>query len=413
MAKAKKKTAKRKTKLPKKAKMKRIKKQVKMPKKILKKAKAPVKKIKKAKPVPKIRKIPTPAPVLSTPPQPKILLAPQQPPPSLPAPKAPERQTKITAAVALSPLQIPPAKPATEAVPKIPAPPAPPQISQLPVAPMAPPPRPAPQLQSVNPLQPAPGQLNPALELLPEWTDRERMRRVMAEETLSFFSIANGAPEYNEALRLLKKQAKRGSPGYFLVCAKDGSGKVVGALEGHLAESGNMRLLVIEGAAIRHDNAWNLHILMHGAALALNKPTHVLCFTDSGISDQDSAGKLILLGRGLGMWAVPLAQPGLFFMRRVGKDYDPMTTGSELVQVFNAAKVCGLNLDKTIAEFSAKGAVALVMLPNSPDRREHLHELKEMVSALGLPADKLDALLEILRERYVLERMDITPAALL
>ncbi len=113
------------------------------------------------------------------------------------------------------------------------------------------------------------------------------------------------------------------------------------------------------------------------------------------------------------MSAMPLKTSHLIFVRRMHKELNPLSSGAEIAGMLEKLKVFGeLELEGHIEEFRKKDAVALVPLPTSPDSREHLHELKDVVNALGLPAGQLDAVMASLRADYVSGRKDITPEAL-
>jgi hypothetical protein len=255
--------------------------------------------------------------------------------------------------------------------------------------------------------------MNPALDLLPEWEDRLRLRRVIFEDGLSFSNIDKSSPEFTEASQLLAmagKEARPDAPGYFIVCVKGRSGSVTGALDGH-ALAGN--IVVINRSCVKDDRKRELHILLCAAALTGRRPACVVFSTAFHELSEDMAGMLILLGRGFGMSALPPGDPrSLLLLRRVGKELDPLSNGQEVAGILRAVAAFVDSTLYSAAAFERKGTVALIPLPTSPDTREHLHELRDFVSLAGLPPDHIDSVMEKLRVDYVLARKDISPAAL-
>ncbi len=272
--------------------------------------------------------------------------------------------------------------------------------------PPAKPEQPRPQTGGIHPL-------TPALELLPDWEDRLRLRRVIFEDGLQFFMMGKGTSEFEEAYLLLNqthKLAHADLNDYFLICAKDRSGKVIAALDGHALSDD---LLVIGRSFSGPSKKREMHVLLYAAALSGRSPSSVVCYTKLGDFSADTAGRLVFFGRGLGMSAIPLKTSHLIFVRRMRRELNPLSSGAEIAGLLEKLKVFGeLELEGHIEEFRQKDAVALVPLPTSPDSREHLHELKDVVNALGLPAGQLDAVMASLRADYVSGRKDITPEAL-
>lgn len=267
---------------------------------------------------------------------------------------------------------------------------------------------PKPAEQTAKSVVPEAQTLQPALELLPPWEDREMLRRLVEEKNLSFSSPAPGSADFDAALKFAGS-VRRQAPGQF-ICCRDGNGNLLGAMEFQAPQE---TLLILHSRASEAEK--KLHALLYAAALARAKPKYAVCTLPRGAISEEMAGRLIVLGRGLGMCAMPVAHPSLlFFLRRIGMESDFATTGPELSGVLRSVKsVFDGALNNSIAEMMLKGAVMLVPLPNSPDRREHLHELKELVLALGIPADNFEAVADKLRFSYVYERRDITPAILL
>lgn len=256
-----------------------------------------------------------------------------------------------------------------------------------------------------------PGELAPALDLLPEWVDRSHLHDVVQEDGLSFAQPGTGSADYTEAQAMLSKcrEADASLPGYFVICAK-GGGKLTGAMDACVA--GDI-LVVLRSFAVS-DKKRDIHLLMHSCALGVARPAYVACYIERpDFSDAESAGRMLFIGRGLGMSALPFAhQKMLFFLRRMGKEYDPLSSGEELARVAAALKPLCPEMEAAAVEIASKGVVPLVLMPASPDRLERLRELKDAAIMLDLPADKLDAILESLKIEYVLSRIDITPPAI-
>ena len=255
-------------------------------------------------------------------------------------------------------------------------------------------------------------QLEPALEMLPEWEDRLRLRRVIFEEGYTFFSVARGSPEFVEATIALGKsggKAPAGDAGYFVVCAKDRAGRMAGAMDGHMLEGGSMAL---HRSLVMCEKKREMHILLYAAALCGHQPPYVLFSFTPGRLTVESAALFILFGRGFGFSAIPPLPSGkLILMRRIGKELDPLARGNEIAAALESAKkVLGID-PSVVSSTAAKGAFGLVPLPFSPDSREHLHELRDMVAALKIPAEGMVQVLEKLRSDYVLARLDLTPPA--
>jgi len=319
-----------------------------------------------------------------------------------------EKKPPMVVAPAMPPANVPPAQKAVAAA----APPA--QPVAKPAPPMQPvPPSPPPHIDaSRHDDGPLAVPLTPALDMLPEWEDRLRLRRAIFEEGLAFFSLARGCPEYHEAMIALSKSGKdahEGAQGYFIVCMKDRSGKMVGAMDGHMLENG---VMAIGRSSVKAEKRREMHILLYSAALFGHQPAYILFSTKKIALSVDFASRLILLGRGFGFSALPLQKPDmLYFIRRVKRELDPIATGQELAKALSSAKAL-IGLEKEAEGLEAKGVVPLIPLPASPDSREHLHELRDVVLGLGISAPDLDAILESLREDYVHQRKDMTPELL-
>jgi hypothetical protein len=255
-----------------------------------------------------------------------------------------------------------------------------------------------------------PGALVPAFDLLPEWVDRSHLHGVMQDYGLVFTAPGPGSADYTEAQELLSKcrKSRASMPGYFVVCAKQND-RLIGALDAY--PSGDVLVVLRSFAA--SENKRDVHILMHCCALGMAKPAYVACCIErQDFASAESAGRMILMGRGLGMTALPFThQKMLFFLRRIGREYDPLSSGPELVKVAAAMKPLCPEVAAAASGLASKGVVPLVLMPTSPDRMERLRELRDAAIMLGLQADKLDLIFETLKQQYVHLRIDITPAA--
>ncbi len=260
-------------------------------------------------------------------------------------------------------------------------------------------------------LKAGPGAVLPALDLLPEWVDRSHLHGVLEEGAVSFAIPKPDSLDFREAQRLLSKcrEANTALPGYFLICAKQAD-RVTGAVDGY-AMGG---ILIILRSFTSSDEKRDSHVLLHSCALGLAKPAYVVCCVERpDFTDPESAGKLIFIGRGLGMSAMPFSHARmLFFLRRMGKEYDPLSSGQELAKIAAAMKPLCPEVEAAASEIASKGVVPLVLMPTSPDRMERLRELRDAAIMLDLPAGQLDKIFEMLKLQYVQSRIDITPPAI-
>jgi len=257
--------------------------------------------------------------------------------------------------------------------------------------------------------------------LLPEWEDKERLRKAAQEEGITFLMAGIGTPEYKAAMALLLDEGERPAIAdrRTLICARSSSGEILGALECSVLRDSDSIVLVLERAGIKgYRRKRDLHQMLCAIAFAMHTPTHVVClipkpnFYKAGV---DSAGRLIFLGQALGMSALKLDYSGFLLIRRIGREMDPMISGPELGSILGI--LARQREDKALAELAVsvqgRGPANLIKLPTSPDSREQLHELEELVVDAGLPQDGVSNTLELLKTLYVMARSDITPAFLL
>jgi hypothetical protein len=258
--------------------------------------------------------------------------------------------------------------------------------------------------------------LVPAFELLPSWENPRRLKSVMDDSGLTVLEPLPGSKDQKEALRLLKSK-DAALPGHLIVCVKDRPGALAAAADACVIKQEASTLLVLLHSEVFSGNRRDMHLLLYAAALAAAKPTHVVCRSQNpDISEQDDAGRMIFLGRGMEMSTVPLNHPKmLLFIRCVGKEQEGAMPGPQLARIMNAAN--GVYKDKLLPgladALAKKESVRLVMLPISPDYGEHLQELKDALITLGFPAEGLDDSMAKLESKYVGSRADLTPASLL
>jgi hypothetical protein len=258
---------------------------------------------------------------------------------------------------------------------------------------------------------PTPGkstELKINLDLLPAWEDRLKLRHTIFEDGLKFFTVGKDSRESKQATDLLSECAKKQQgkkPGYFMVCAKDKEGKIVGAMDGHVLRG---KIVSICRSYAKDKKVRDLHILLYAAALTGRDAKHVVFSTAICPVSYELAGKLILLGRGFGMSVLPITHPkSIFFIRRVGNELDPAAPGEELADVLRTLVLLEPSLAQKAGELAAQETVSLIPLPLSPDSREHLHELKEVVDLLHLEGEK--EVFDNLRNDYIIARKDVTP----
>lgn len=281
--------------------------------------------------------------------------------------------------------------------------------------PQEPPPKEPPHIDASGPADgPLAIPLAPALDMLPEWEDRLRLKRVLFEDGLTLYSLGRHCPEFVEATSLLASSGKPSAdnvPGYFIVCLKDRAGRMVGAMDGHMLDN---NVMTLGRSCAKGEKRRELHILLYSAALSGHQPSYIIFSTKKSDLSEDSAALMILLGRGFGFSAIPAQLPdALLLIRRVKHELDPISSGQELSGALGAAKpVFGSAFALAVSEMAKRGIMPLVPLPASPDSREHLHELRDVVSMLGIHAGNMEEIIERLRIDYVLGRKDITPEIL-
>ncbi len=323
-----------------------------------------------------------------------------------PAKKAKVSAPSLPAIQNPQPAPITPFMPPTIPVPK------PVQLQLIP-EPKKPIPVPAPlPVPSAPSIPSKPGPVNPDLSLLPAWEDKSRLNESILEEGFSFALLEDGSPSYNAALAFIneKKRIETGKSAgaQMVVDCHDKKGELVASMLFYCLPD----LVFIAGSRIMcEDRKRELHLLMYAAALTCVRPKNVMYATERKDVSEDMAGRFILLGRGYGMSAIPINHPSaLFFLRRVGREYDFLISGPELAKILENLKAFfGSSLETFIADMDKTIAVALVQLPLSPDAGEHLHEIQDAAAALSIPAEEIGPIIEMLKTDYILYRKDIIP----
>ena len=324
-------------------------------------------------------------------------------------------------------------KPAKRAKISAPTPPAIPRLISVPIQQLLPPPAPmskpvelqmipepkrpvaapAPILAPPAPfIPPKTGAITPDLSLLPAWEGKSRLNESIIEEGFAFALLEDGSPAYKAALAFINEKKKietgKSAGRQMVVDCHDKKGELVASMLFYSLPD----LVFIAGSRIMcEDRKRELHQLMYAAALTCVRPKNVMYATERKDVSEDMAGRFILLGRGYGMGAIPINHPSaLFFLRRVGREYDFLISGPELSKILENLKAFfGSSLDTFIADMGKTIAVALVQLPLSPDAGEHLHEIQDAAVALSIPAEEIGPIIDMLKTDYILHRKDIIP----
>ncbi|MFZ5501037.1 MAG: hypothetical protein ACOY58_03890, partial [Candidatus Micrarchaeota archaeon] len=205
------------------------------------------------------------------------------------------------------------------------------------------------------------------------------------------------------------KDSQDKKPGHFIVFAKDRAGKVVAAMDGHALDK---KVLSICRSSARDRRVRDMHVLLYAAALTGRGASYVVFSTAICPFSYELAGKMVVLGRGFGMSAVPLkAQESMLFIRKKGSELEHSLSGGELADVIRSMVILQPSLAQTAGDFAEEESVHLIPLPLSPDSREHLHELRDAVESMQLSGETKDVF-ETIRNDYVIARKDITPEKL-
>jgi hypothetical protein len=259
-----------------------------------------------------------------------------------------------------------------------------------------------------------PGRIIPDLNLLPAWEDKSRLNEAIAEEGFEFALLEPNSQGYKTALKFISEKKKipgpgKPSTGEMLVDCHDKDGNLAASM---LFYSLPDDITYIAGSRILcQDRKRELHLLIYAAALGCARAKNIVYASEKKDVSEDMAGRFILLGRGYGMSAMPVNHPSmLFFLRRIGREYDFLISGPEISKIMEGLRVFfGSSLDPIIGNMNKTIAAALVQLPLSPDAGEHLHEIQDAAAALSIPAEEIEPMIEVLRTDYIQHRKDIIP----
>ncbi len=248
--------------------------------------------------------------------------------------------------------------------------------------------------------------IQPAFDLLPPWESKSVLSDFFSEEEI-VFGLQNAK---SDASAFLAKSGEvdQSLPGYFLIEAREGK-EIVGAIDAFYMQG----TLVIMRCRATGERKRELHSLLYCAALSVSRDSKTVLFSSPRSAfSEETAGRLIFLGRSAGMQGIPPNHSDtIFFIRRLGKEYDLAADGKELAALLRSVGTI-FKPAAVIDELEKKGAVQLIPLPTSPDSSGRLHELEDVVPALGIEAKEMAGLLEKLKEDYVYDRKDITPESL-
>lgn len=359
--------------------------------------------------------------------------------------------------------------------------------------------------------------VEPAWWALPPWEDANVLRKEAQENGLTFHSFfSHECGDFDEAQRLVSANYKQSPMAedksmrlmldsnsaifngirpenlkayvpdalppsrmrYAVVLVKDRKGMAIGAMDGFLLSSGGRNSVILMHGAASGNGVKRryVHQLAYCALVAamFRSPEkapldHVMLacgyprLDDAGKS-METLGRLLFLGRGLGLSALPmirgrfpwgLCMPFMMCARAVGKEDEPATAGEAMRMAGLFFAVLGLSgivgagrakeeLTLALEELAKRpkdDALPLITLPRSPDLREQVHELSDAVGAVGiLEADcakykddpycleymayvsKLKAsgkmmlglpeAVELLKQEHAIKRVDVTPPSL-
>ncbi len=365
---------------------------------------------------------------------------------------------------------------------------------------------------------PCADKVEPAYWALPPWTGKNSLEKEAEDEGFSFFSFfGHGCRNFDAAVTLISEIYKDGpltehenvrlmldsnktfykglmakdvkgflpdaegkiSFRYGLVLARDREDKPVGATDGLFLEAGGKTAIVILHSCVRatHLKRRYLHQLLYCSLVSallktrekakLDYVLHACEFPrlDSVPRAKETLGRLLFVGRNLGMSALPklrcrqpwkIAMPFLLAARKIGMEDGPFGTVKEILDMagfaFGALALTGpLKADTVKAEFDnsvheLKGMqqterMMFVQLPHSPDSMGQMEELMEAIDILGTLGDRcrdlykdnayaleyrvylekmkengtavaLSDALDGLRKLYAKERKDLTPETL-
>lgn len=248
----------------------------------------------------------------------------------------------------------------------------------------------------------------PDLNKLPPWESRQALKNMIFNRGLKFSCISRASPEFQKVLQLLGTTPMEDVSGHFVVCMKNNSNQIVGAMDGYDFED----VIILGRSFVSTDKKRDFQILLYSAAMTTKDAKYVVCSTKIEKVSVDFIGMLILLGRGFGMYALPpFGSDQLVFVRRVQSE-GPLSTGSEVAHILRALRVLGRSdVRSAVFDFSQRGLVSLIPLPTSLDQKENIYEIKEIAPDIGLSEQSLKTVLSLLTQSAI-SYQDITPETL-
>lgn len=251
-------------------------------------------------------------------------------------------------------------------------------------------------------------EITPDLNKLPPWESRQTLKNLIFNNGLKFFSISRASPDFQNVLRSLGTTPMEDVSGHFVVCMKNNSNKIVGAIDGYEFEN----IIVLGRSFVSTDRKRDFQLLLYSATMTNRNAKYILCSTKVEKVSVDFIGMLFLLGRGFGMYALPpFGSDQLVFIRRMQSE-GPLSTGPEVAHILRALRMFGgSDIRSAVFDFNQKGLVSLIPLPTSLDRKENIYEIKEIAPDLGLSEQSLKTVLSLLTQSAI-SYQDLTPDTL-
>ncbi|MFH1520377.1 MAG: hypothetical protein ABID61_01905 [Candidatus Micrarchaeota archaeon] len=251
-------------------------------------------------------------------------------------------------------------------------------------------------------------EIMPDLNKLPPWESRQTLKNLIFNHRLKFFSISRASSEFQKALQLLGTTPMEDVSGHFVVCIKNSSNQIVGAIDGYEFED----VIVLGRSFVSTEKKRDFQLLLYSAAMTNKDAKYIVCSTKLEKVSVDFMGMLLLLGRGFGMYALPpFGSDQLIFIRRMQSE-GPLSTGPEVAHMLRALRMLGgSDIRSAVFDFNQKGLVSLIPLPTSLDRKENIYEIKEIAPDLGLSEQSLKTVLSLLTQSAISYK-DLTPDTL-
>ncbi|VVC04768.1 Uncharacterised protein [Candidatus Bilamarchaeum dharawalense] len=250
-------------------------------------------------------------------------------------------------------------------------------------------------------------EFSPDLDKLPAWESRQALKNMIFSKGLKFYCLSRASPDFQKVLDMLGTSPFQDVSGHFVICMKTNTNNIIGALDGYIVDD----VLVLGRSYVITDKRREFQLLLYAAALTKRESKYVICSTKLTKFSLDFVGMLLLLGRGFGMYAISPFNSTLVFVRRIQKE-GPLSTGAEIAHVLRSLRsASGPEVRSAVFDYTQKSLVSLIPLPNSPDRKENLFELREAAPALGFSLESLEKIFELL-DQSDLGYKDLTPEIL-